>query len=148
VGLLALGALDAARAAGAAPQLRRPASWAAPLFSGALRRARRRSLAATVNDIGAWCWNELMTTDVEQAKAFFGELLGWTYETDDSGYTIKNAGHLNGGMRRQSEEQGEVEPPGFPTFTVESSDEATSDAERLGQGRVSSGAGRDRHQVL
>jgi catechol 2,3-dioxygenase-like lactoylglutathione lyase family enzyme len=72
---------------------------------------------AIVNDIGAWCWNELMTTDVEQAKAFFGELLGWTYETDDSGYTIKNAGHLNGGMRRQSEEQGEVAPHWLPYFT-------------------------------
>jgi uncharacterized repeat protein (TIGR01451 family) len=81
--------------------------------------------ARLVNDIGAWCWNELVTTDVERGKAFFGELLGWTYETDDSGYTsIKNAGHLNGGMRRQSEEVGDVEPYWLPYFTVEGSDEA------------------------
>ncbi len=26
---------------------------------------------------GAFSWNELMTTDVEGAKAFYGELLGW-----------------------------------------------------------------------
>jgi len=26
---------------------------------------------------GAFTWNELMTTDVEQAKRFFGALLGW-----------------------------------------------------------------------
>ena len=26
---------------------------------------------------GVFSWNELMTTDVKGAKAFYGELLGW-----------------------------------------------------------------------
>jgi predicted enzyme related to lactoylglutathione lyase len=34
--------------------------------------------AARVNDAGALCWNELGTRDVEGAKAFYGELFGWT----------------------------------------------------------------------
>ena len=52
-----------------------------------------------VNDVGALCWNELATTDVERAKSFFGELLDWEYETDDRGYvSIRNAGSLNGGI--------------------------------------------------
>ena len=45
-----------------------------------------------------------------RAKSFFDELLGWEYETDESGYvSIRNAGRLNGGMRKQSEQE-----PGIP----------------------------------
>ncbi|NUP74619.1 MAG: VOC family protein [Sinomonas sp.] len=40
---------------------------------------------------GAPCWADLMTSDVEKAKTFYGELFGWTYETGDQekygGYT-------------------------------------------------------------
>src|SRR5918992_3489342 len=54
----------------------------------------RSQIGATlVNDVGALCWNELVTTDVERAKAFFGALLGWQYATDESGYaSIRNGG--------------------------------------------------------
>jgi len=31
----------------------------------------------TMQQAGKFCWNELMTTDVKGAKAFYGELLGW-----------------------------------------------------------------------
>ena len=30
---------------------------------------------------GHFAWNELMTPDVEKAKAFYGATLGWTYDT-------------------------------------------------------------------
>ncbi|TBW39200.1 VOC family protein [Siculibacillus lacustris] len=33
---------------------------------------------------GTIIWNELMTSDVEAAKAFYGAVLGWTFETVDS----------------------------------------------------------------
>jgi uncharacterized protein len=57
--------------------------------------------AALVNDVGAWCWNELITTELERAKAFFAELLGWEYETDERGYTsIKNGGSPDWGHAR------------------------------------------------
>ncbi|MEM9479106.1 MAG: VOC family protein [Verrucomicrobiota bacterium] len=29
---------------------------------------------------GRVCWNELMSTDVEASKKFYGELIGWTFE--------------------------------------------------------------------
>ena len=29
---------------------------------------------------GTFVWNDLLTTDVERAKAFFSRTLGWTYE--------------------------------------------------------------------
>ena len=66
-----------------------------------LWQPRSRIGATLVNDVGAWCWNELATADVERAKSFFGELLGWDYETDDRGYVpIRNAGR-GGGPKRE-----------------------------------------------
>jgi len=46
-----------------------------------------------VTDIhpGSPCWTQLSTSDVEAAKKFYGELFGWTAETDPrpevGGYT-------------------------------------------------------------
>lgn len=44
---------------------------------------------------GLFYWNELMTTDVEKAKAFYAKTLGWTYETmdmDEGPYTLIKMG--------------------------------------------------------
>lgn len=45
---------------------------------------------------GYFYWNELMTRDLEKAKAFYGETLGWTFSDmpmDDGGaYVIANPG--------------------------------------------------------
>jgi uncharacterized protein len=102
-----------------------------------LWQPRSRIGATLVNDVGALCWNELATTDVEQAKAFFGELLGWQYVTDESGYTsITNGGRLNGGIRSQTEQERGIPPSWLPYFTVENADAAARLAERLG-GRTS-----------
>jgi len=98
-----------------------------------LWQPRSRIGATLVNDVGAWCWNELATTDVERAKSFFAELLGWDYETDDSGHaTIRNAGSLNGAIRAQTERESNVEPNWLPYFTVDSADRMTRTAEQLG----------------
>jgi len=62
-----------------------------------------------------------------------GEMLGWEYETNDSGYgSIINAGRRNGGMRQQTEEERGTPPSWLPYFTVESADEAARQAEQLG----------------
>ena len=34
---------------------------------------------------GTFAWNELLTDDVDKAKAFYGEVLGWSFETFDTG---------------------------------------------------------------
>jgi predicted enzyme related to lactoylglutathione lyase len=36
--------------------------------------------AGIVNEVGTWTWNELVTPDLDAAKAFYGELFGWTAE--------------------------------------------------------------------
>jgi predicted enzyme related to lactoylglutathione lyase len=101
-----------------------------------LWQPRARIGATLVNDVGAFCWNELATTDVERAKSFFAELLDWRYETDDRGYaTIKNGGRRNGRIREQTGSERKREPGWLPHFTVERADEAARNAERLG-GRV------------
>lgn len=89
--------------------------------------------AALVDEVGALCWNELTTSDVERAMSFYGELLGWEYETDASGYTtITYAGRPNGGIRRQSGHDRAAEPSWLPYFTVASADDAARQAERAG----------------
>jgi predicted enzyme related to lactoylglutathione lyase len=102
-----------------------------------LWQPRSRIGATLVNDVGALCWNELATTDVERAKAFFGELLGWDYERDERGYTtIRNAGGRNGGMREQTEAERGTPPSWLPYFTVEDADEVARRAEQLGGSRL------------
>lgn len=98
-----------------------------------LWQPRSQTGATLVNDVGAWCWNELATADVERAKSFFGELLGWGYETDDRGYLwIRNAGRLNGGLRQQTERERGFPPNWLPYFAVTNADEAARQAARLG----------------
>lgn len=36
--------------------------------------------AGIVNEVGTWTWNELVTPDLDAAKAFYGDLFGWTAE--------------------------------------------------------------------
>jgi predicted enzyme related to lactoylglutathione lyase len=98
-----------------------------------LWQPRSRIGATLVNDVGSLCWNELATTDVERAKTFFAELIGWEYDTDPgSGYvSIRNAGSLNGGIREQTEQERHAPPNWLPYFTVEMADDAAALAEQL-----------------
>jgi uncharacterized protein len=94
---------------------------------------RSRAGATVVNQVGAMRWNELATTDVDRAKRFFGELVGWTYETDDAGYaTVNNAGRRIGGIRGQTEAERAGEPSWLTYFMVERADDAIRKAEQLG----------------
>jgi predicted enzyme related to lactoylglutathione lyase len=43
----------------------------------ARRRAEAAASAGPATGPGIFCWNELMTTDVPAAKAFYGALFGW-----------------------------------------------------------------------
>jgi len=38
---------------------------------------RKHSGAQLVNEIGAWTWNQVVTRDLEKAKAFYGKVFGW-----------------------------------------------------------------------
>lgn len=92
------------------------------------------------NEPGAFGWNELMTRDVEGAKAFYGAVFGWgsvTHEGPDGppgGYTEWQVGGRSiGGMMQPPPGV----PPGMPPvwgvyFVVEDTDAAVAKAEELG----------------
>jgi predicted enzyme related to lactoylglutathione lyase len=55
------------------------------------------------NPHGKFVWNELMTHDVEKAKSFYKDVIGWSYESmpgpENSTYWIvKNGGERAGGL--------------------------------------------------
>ena len=69
--------------------------------------------------MGAFCWNELMTRDVEAAKSFYSAMFGWQLEAHDMGgftyttFKLPGAGateHL-GGMMAMDGPQFEGVPP-------------------------------------
>ncbi|WP_334170231.1 VOC family protein [Sinomonas sp.] len=59
---------------------------------------------------GAPCWADLMTSDLEKAKTFYGELFGWTFEGSDpdkyGGYTtaFKDGEQVAGIMPKMPEQ--------------------------------------------
>ncbi len=71
---------------------------------------------------GAFGWCELMTTDVEAAKRFYTELLGWTTEeVPNMSYTIVKTGGTGIGGIMAIPPQAAGTPPWWGTYvTVES----------------------------
>lgn len=76
---------------------------------------------------GMFCWQELMTSNVDQAENFYQGLFGWDYDTMDMGemnYTlIKNQGNDIGGMMMLPPEMKDVPPHWKTYFTVTNIDE-------------------------
>ncbi len=98
-----------------------------------LWQARNHIGAGLVNTVGAMCWNELLTRDVEAAKAFYGALFDWQFFADENGYIlIQNSGRNNGAMMQIDESMGEMPSVWQPYFTVADIDESISKAAELG----------------
>ncbi len=61
---------------------------------------------------GAPCWIDLITSDSEKAKKFYGELFGWTFESGDQekygGYITasKHGKTVAGMMQKQTSQAG------------------------------------------
>jgi predicted enzyme related to lactoylglutathione lyase len=87
---------------------------------------------------GAFSWNELLTTDVDAAKSFYSELLGWNTEDmpmESGSYTIVKVDDEQAGgimaMPPQAEEMGA--PPFWGVYiTVDDVDATASKAAELG----------------
>ena len=56
--------------------------------------------AGVVNEPGALCWNDLVTSDAEASTRFYSELFGWRIEpvADGAYWTIYNGERTNGGL--------------------------------------------------
>jgi predicted enzyme related to lactoylglutathione lyase len=90
---------------------------------------------------GAFCWNELVTTDLEAAQNFYKALLGWEIKegTAPGGGMKYNeivvAGQHVGGMMQTGPECGEI-PPHWGLYVAV--DDVDASAERVAElgGRV------------
>ncbi|MFC1747561.1 VOC family protein [Pseudomonadota bacterium] len=85
---------------------------------------------------GAFSWNELVTNDVAGAKAFYGELLGWSLKDMDTscgGYTMASAGTTEVGGIMATPAEMEGMPPAWGAYvTVDNVDAMTTRVEKLG----------------
>ncbi|MGJ3239514.1 MAG: VOC family protein [Anaerolineae bacterium] len=90
--------------------------------------------AGLVNTVGAMCWNELATRDIEKAQAFYGALLGWEFQKEENQdyYTILNQGRMNGGMLPIDESWGEAPAMWNVYFTVADIEESVKQVEQHG----------------
>jgi predicted enzyme related to lactoylglutathione lyase len=97
--------------------------------------------AQAVNEPGAWTWSELLTRNVDAAKAFYPKVFGWTIDSDAMpGYPIFQVGGQGvGGLVDM--------PDGFPAelqgiwntyFEVADCDASCAKVKELG-GRVMNG---------
>jgi predicted enzyme related to lactoylglutathione lyase len=90
--------------------------------------------AELVNVPGAFCWNELFTTDLDGAKSFYGDLFGWEWsefeQSPEPYFVIMNQGRGNGGLRGLS--QPGVPPHWLVYFAAEDMDAALSKVGELG----------------
>lgn len=76
---------------------------------------------------GHFHWNELLTRDVEAAKAFYGKTLGWTFEAmampDGLYHVAKADGVAVGGiMKIPSDMPADVPPHWFAYIAVDDAD--------------------------
>lgn len=95
--------------------------------------------AQIVNEPNTYSWNELMTRDVDAAKAFYAEVFGWEYDDMDMGggmtyHVIKGGpeGGLGGLMAMPPTIPDEVPNYWGVYFTVADADAAAAKAKELG----------------
>ena len=83
-------------------------------------------------DPGQFCWVELVTSDTAAAKAFYGELFGWTYDEmpmDVAPYIIAKVGNGSTGAMYENKK---VPPHWLSYVNVESADDVAAKAKSLG----------------
>jgi hypothetical protein len=97
--------------------------------------------AGIVNEPGTFSWAELVTTDVDAAKKYYGAVFGWGSETHGEGqgaYTEWKLGDasISGAMPKPPMIPAEVPPYWGVYFTVADTDQAVDKIKSLGGGLV------------
>jgi len=85
---------------------------------------------------GAFSWNELMTTDVPAARAFYGKLFGWKIEdmpNPEMPYAVVSAGDTAiGGIMKIPKDAKGMSPSWGAYVTVKNVDELVAQVNSLG----------------
>jgi predicted enzyme related to lactoylglutathione lyase len=90
---------------------------------------------------GTVVWREVLTTDVEKSKGFYGELFGWTYQEVEMGPDYKYpmitvGGRAIGGIARA---QDAGAPPHWVSYVSVPDVDASCNAAKAGGGKVTWG---------
>jgi predicted enzyme related to lactoylglutathione lyase len=93
--------------------------------------------------IGEFCWNELMTDNVEKAKAFYGNLLGWSHQDHDMKdmtYTMFHVGEkmIGGMLPIPQDKKGQIPPHWMSYILVKDLKETVTKAQSLGANIIKS----------
>lgn len=100
-----------------------------------LWQAKQHIGAEIVNEVGALCWNELITDDVEKASKFYGDILGVDIlnQTDPFPYTLLTVDERPvGGFMAKQPEMGQMPNVWVTYFSVADADSTAAKAESLG----------------
>jgi len=87
---------------------------------------------------GIFSWNELITTDLDSAKEFYGKVLGWTFTETKTIYgntyvmAMKGETPVAGMMLKEGNVPDEVPPCWDPYVTVDDVDASAKLVEELG----------------
>ena len=87
---------------------------------------------------GVFSWNELMTTDLNAAKAFYTKLFGWTFEESEmeggGTYAMAKLGEtmVGGLFAKPATMPGDIPPHWGAYVTVDDVDKAAEQAVELG----------------
>ena len=87
---------------------------------------------------GFFSWNELLTTDLEAAKKFYGDLLGWTFKESKTIYgdtylTAFKDGRMTAGMMLKPEGTPEhIKGCWDPYITVDNVEASAAQVEKTG----------------
>jgi len=102
-----------------------------------LWQAKLHKGAGVVNEPNTYCWSELVTTDVDGAKAFYAAVFGWGANTEDAGgmtYTEWKVGDrsIGGMMEKPADMPAEVPPHWGVYFAVADADASVDKIKQLG----------------
>ena len=86
---------------------------------------------------GEFCWNELITPDLNKAKIFYNALFGWQFEdhqvSQHINYTMINVGKEGiGGMTQAPADQKQAPPHWMSYIYVDNLDQSIEKAKSLG----------------
>jgi predicted enzyme related to lactoylglutathione lyase len=100
-------------------------------------QAKSHPGATRINEVGALCWTELYTNDMDKAVAFYTSLFDWTGKPWDSPtpYTIltfKGQDKMAGGVLQMTKDMQGMPPHWLPYFQVEDTDKVVARAKELG----------------
>ena len=85
---------------------------------------------------GSFCWEELLTNDVEAAKTFYPEIFGWGMQDMDMGplgtYTTLHRGDVGVGGMMQMPAEAEAPPHWLPYMATDDVDACAKRVTELG----------------